>query len=156
MVRSFTRRGKSLTACIVIVGSLPLVGQALAIGSGIAMIDTTTTASTDPATVLVEAITREVKALPANASAEDIEAAITFAISQGNPPAAAIGEALNRLAGVDLGQPNAAQALKQVQLALLNKKLKRGTAALADYGRVTSSFSAPNVNVGGGTSNYSN
>jgi len=117
----------------------------------------TQTPGTDPADTLASAINIEVSKLPATASVEDIEAAIVFALSQGDYSAESIGGALDRVAAADVSD-NEKQAIANVRLALFKKKLNRGTGAIGNGGGDTfgtSGFSAPIVSIGGGTSTYS-
>lgn len=100
-------------------------------------------------------ICAEVTRLQKEASANDLEAAIVFAISQSDVRTPAVATALAQVGGCDYGRRNFATALARVRVALLGRKFARGTAALAGgsaFGQ--SAFSAPQVNVGGGSSNY--
>ena len=105
---------------------------------------------------LVNRICTEVGKLPKEASTDDMEAAIVFAVSQSDASAAVMTAAFGAVGGCDYGRRNFAAALGRVRLALLDHKLKRGTAAIS-LGSASgqSAFSSPFVNVGGGSSNYS-
>jgi hypothetical protein len=101
------------------------------------------------AEALAANIRAAVTALPAGASTEDLEAAITFAVSQANASDAVMTKAFDSLQGSDSGQVNFPIALERVRLAM--KKKGRGTGALSD------GFGFSNFSIGlapGGGSNY--
>ena len=107
--------------------------------------------------IVVKAVLLDVRRLPCTASAEDIEAAIVYRLSQTGVKRPIIARALDRLERARVCQTHYAAGLGQVRLALLNRRLNRGTAALGGgYGRFDTAFSTPVVNVGGGSSNYAN
>ena len=129
-------------------------GQVSNASLGTGSVDATAT-QTD---FVVRAVLAEVRALPCTASSEDLEAAIVYRLSQDGATRAIAPGAIDRLGRAKLCHTNYAAALAQVRLALLGRRLQRGTAALSGGGgRLGESpFSAPVVNIGGGTSNYSN
>lgn len=103
--------------------------------------------------VLSEALRVEIAQLPDTASAQDVEAAIAFTLSQANAPAEVVNAALDNLAN----NPNQSLSLRQ---AVANARLAVdnctgiGTAALGNSGSGILS-STPVLGVGGGGSaNY--
>ena len=113
----------------------------------------------DPVVAIAKRIQSEIAALKPTATTADYEAAIVFALGQTS------GAITDQIAAVDsLGGPNVRpelnEALRNVRTQLTKKKLRRGTGAIngnnnAGGNGSTSSFSAPIVDVAGGTSNYS-
>lgn len=104
---------------------------------------------------LITAINAAVRALPADRStAEDIEAAIIYAISQRQLCPGVARGALNSLAYS--GNPAFKQAVAQVRNSLLPDQF--GTAGLIGTGNGSNSngfFSSPIIGIGGGSANYS-
>ncbi|PSJ38276.1 hypothetical protein [Allosphingosinicella deserti] len=105
---------------------------------------------------VVAALTREVGALSSNASSEDAEAAITFALSQVNAPSDAVETAINQYSKTPNLSRNVRQALANSRQALLECQ-PVGTAGLGRSGGAPAGFGAsPVIGVGGGGgSNYS-
>jgi hypothetical protein len=98
---------------------------------------------------LATAIQAELATRPVTTSAEDQEAVIVFVISQGRYREDVIAAALDVL---DVrAVENLTAAVANVRLALIKKRVRRGTAALAGGGV---GFSIPGINPGGGSSNY--
>lgn len=114
----------------------------------------------DPAQVaaLAGTINQELSKLKPGSSPEDIEAFIVFAVSQSDAPLATVLAALNQVATQPEQTPEIKKALTIVRLALLNRKLNRGTAALLNGGGAgngnSSFFTGPGGGGGGGGANY--
>jgi uncharacterized membrane protein YgcG len=95
---------------------------------------------------------------PVTTSAADYEGILVFAASQSNATDDVILDALNRLTPGD--NANLREAIENVRKAILAKRLRRGTAAINNgYGAGSGSgfggsFTSPNINTGGGSSNY--
>jgi|GEM_PF-4411666 len=111
----------------------------------------------DPAKVqaLLDAINAQLAALPENASPEDIEARILFAIDQAQASPEIVAAALSQLsaAGSSLIQTAAAN-VQRLQTRLANQG-DSGTGAIGALNNADLSF-GPSLSVGGGTANYSN
>ena len=108
----------------------------------------------DVSTRLTAAIRAEIGDRATTATTEDLEGYIMFVVSQREYSASVINSALDTLeTGAD---GNLKQAVSNVRLALLRKKVNRGTAAIANSGGVfgTNGFSTPSLNLGSGSSNY--
>ncbi len=107
---------------------------------------------------LSESIRSEIGSLPPQAASQDIEGVIVFAISQSNYRTNVVANALD---AVGLNAPiNVVQALSNVRLALLQRRVVRGTAAI-EGGRFGSNliadglgFSTPGISTGNGLVNY--
>lgn len=158
------KRGKrlGLAASILLLGT---VVPSLAIVSNATGTDASNVQTENEETLarkLAAAIRADVDARPLTASVEDLEGVIVFALSRpDNCPTPMIEAALNMV----VSGPNVTDALRQavanVRVAALRCKLKKGTGAVAlrsggfggGFGG-GSSFSAPLVSVGGGSSNY--
>lgn len=113
------------------------------------------TASADAVAKLANAMRAEIAPQVATGSAEDLEGLIVFVVSQGNYSDDVISGALD---SVSVGaNENLLTAIANVRLALLKKKLKKGTAAIGNgTGNGTGGgFSSPGGGPGGGGSNYS-
>ena len=91
-------------------------------------------------------------ALTANASADDVEAGVVFAVSQSKLSSDAAIAGLSRAARV--ADAKLLAAINEAIAAIKAGKLKTGTGALGSNTN-DSGFSGPTVNVGGGSSNYS-
>lgn len=110
---------------------------------------------------LAAAIRSELAKQPPSASPEDLEGIIVFVVSQGVYSDASIDGALNAVSAG--ASDNLLKAIDNVRLALLKKKLKRGTAAIGNGGFGSGAgtgsgggFTSPGVSTGGGgSSNYS-
>ena len=113
-------------------------------------------ASVEPANAVFGAFRTELSALPDTASSEDIEASLVFVLSQSNVNDQIALEALDRLGGAATGRLQLMRAIANVRESLLNRRFRRGTAALSNGGfAVASGFSTPVTVMGGGlTSNY--
>jgi len=155
-----TREKKKLVliTSIVLIGA---VAPSLAIVSNATGTDASKLQAEDPAlaTRVAASIRAEVDARPATASVEDLEGVIVFALSREDYSATVINRALDIVASGPNVTDSLKQAIANVRLAMLRRKLKRGTGALATGtggfgGGGGSSFSAPIVSVGGGSSNY--
>ncbi|MFZ2994699.1 hypothetical protein [Sphingobium sp.] len=119
---------------------------------------------TEAAAKLAAAIRADIAGQPDTASAEDYEGIIVFDVSQGAYNDPTISAALDILS-VGASE-KLATAIANVRIALLGKKLKRGTAALGGGGYGSGAgtgggggggFTAPGVSTGGGgSSNYTN
>lgn len=115
-----------------------------------------TTTEPDPAAVqrVVDAIKTAIAGLPATATAQDIEAAVMFAISQQQQPAAVSLAALNFVAA------QSGDAARKVKVALANARAAvsrgqagtGGTAGVA--GNAASLAAGPSVGGGGVGVNY--
>lgn len=107
----------------------------------------------DRVTAIATKIRAELAGLKSDASSEDMEAAIVFALGQADDSLDDMNAALDV---INAGASPALQtAVKNVRLALAKKKLKPGTGATGSNGNNNGSgFTSPVVNVGGGTSNY--
>ncbi len=110
---------------------------------------------------LAAALRADLANQPASASAADLEGIIVFTLSQGTYPDVVVSDALNIISVG--GSENLTKAITNVRLALLKRKLNRGTAAISNggYGGGAGTgngggFTAPGVSTGGGgSSNYS-
>lgn len=130
-----------------VVGAIVASPVMAAIGSANA--DTGTNAA-----ALIAALRSELGALPPTAAVQDVEASIVYVIGQRRYSAAEIGQALNDLAGAPSISDTLRSAVANVRLALLSRRLRRGTAALSDGGGGFG-FTSPIVSIGGGgSSNY--
>jgi len=100
------------------------------------------------------ALLTEVNGLPTTASAEDYEAAIVYRLSQDHCVATEVSLALDSVSGMPGANAALQKAVSNIRLALLSRRLRRGTAAIDGGGGV--GFSAPIVSIGGGggSSNY--
>ncbi|WP_293884086.1 hypothetical protein [Sphingomonas sp.] len=147
--------------------SIALVG---AVAPSLAVIATSsgTVAVKDPAegmalsNKLAASIRADIAARPATASVEDLEGVIVFGLSHDDYSTLVMDNALTML----VTGPNVSDTLKQavanVRMASVRRKLKLGTGAIPSRGSGFSgggfgggsSFSAPIVSVGGGSSNY--
>lgn len=116
----------------------------------------------DAAAKLAAAVRADLAGQSDTASAEDFEGIIVFGVSQGAYNDPTISAALDMLSVGALDK--LATAIANVRIALLSKKLKRGTAALGNGGYGSGAgtggggggFTAPGVSTGGGgSSNYS-
>lgn len=87
----------------------------------------------DPAAVdaLVAAIRQAITALPADAPAEDIEAAITFAFDQSGQPVVVLLAALDQLERSEMSEAILA-AIRTMRRLAQNGQLGSGTSALAN------------------------
>lgn len=117
-----------------------------------------TTAEPDPAAVqrVVEAINAAIAAQPATATAQDIEAAVMFAISQQQQPAAVSLAALNFVTT----QPGNAARKVKVALANARSAVNRGQTGTGGTGgaagNAASLAAGPSVGGGGVGVNYTN
>jgi hypothetical protein len=110
------------------------------------------------AKALAATMAAEIAKLPAYASAQDIEAALVFVQSQTSPTPRVLGAAIAELRANDGITRNFKVALLNLRASLSSRRLVPGTGALANGAFNTSgitSFSAPSVALGGGSSNYS-
>lgn len=109
---------------------------------------------TTNAAALTAALRSELAALPPTAAVQDVEASIVYVIGQRRYGAAEIAQALNDLGGAPSVSDTLRSAVANVRLALLSRRLRRGTAALSDGGGGFG-FTSPIVSIGGGgSSNY--
>jgi len=111
--------------------------------------------SIDPAVVdsIAAKLRVDICALPKTASAEDIEAALTFALSQSGAPKPVLLAALRKAGLNGCGLANFDRALGNVETAMLRRKTGIGTAALtggAFSGNGVSNFTGPAIAIGGG------
>lgn len=116
-------------------------------------------AAVDPVVAIAKRVQTEIAAMKPTATAADYEAAIVFALGQSGGTVADQIAAVDSLGGPDV-KPELNEALRNVRAQLTKKKLRRGTGAIngnnnAGGNGSSSSFSAPIVDVAGGTSNYS-
>lgn len=125
-----------------------------------AMQSAATPAALDPAVVdqIAQALRVEIAKLPAEASVEDNEATMTFALSQGDYTQEAMEGGLDIIDN-DPGTSSVQhQAIANVRVAL--RRFRRGTSALLQGGGFGSGggvgFSGPIIGIGGGGggSNY--
>lgn len=129
----------------------------LAIGSTETTLPSTIESPDEPldADALVGYIRAEVGALPATASVEDLEASVIFVLSQKNARANIVNVALDSIETDKTSSPALKQAVANIRLAMLKKKLKIGTGALPGGGGFGSDGTFyPSVG-SGGSANYS-
>ena len=105
------------------------------------------------AATLAGLILAETGKLAATSSVTDYEASIMFAISQSNASDEVALAALDIVDGTPGLSGTMKAAIENIRSALRKKKLTRGTGAIGDSG-ISSSFSAPAIGLGGGSTNY--
>lgn len=109
-----------------------------------------------PGAKLAAAINAELAKQAPDQSAEQLEAVIVFAISQGNYTPTTVDDALSIVAGTPDISDALKQAISNVKTAYAKKKVNTGTAAIGDGGRgFGGTFSSPGANISGGSTNYS-
>jgi hypothetical protein len=109
-------------------------------------------AAIDPAAVdaLVLAMRQAIAALPADAPADDVEAAINFAFDQSGQPLGVLLAALDALEAGDASATLVA-AVRSMRTLALSGRLSTGTGALASQSLNRDLSQSPNGSVLGGT-----
>lgn len=103
---------------------------------------------------LVASIAGAIASVPADASAEDFEAAIVLSISQSGAADDIALAAIDRTVPDPSLRQAVIQALRDVRLALLNRRLRRGTAGIEGSAFGPSASAAPGLSVSGGSVDY--
>jgi hypothetical protein len=143
------------------IGSLAAVSAA--VGGVTAVAAQQQTATIQPASLtapdaaaiaaLTETVNAGIAALPADASAEDIEAAILFAIDQSGQPASVVSAVLDGLVDSN-GNATVVRAASNVR-ALRARLAGTGGEGTGSIATTSSGLSfGPSLGVGGGTSDY--
>jgi hypothetical protein len=143
------RRSRGRLAAVVLA-ALILPTAAVAVQQDVPVAAEAKAGKEDPTLLLCRQIRTAIAEIRPDASVEDFEAAIIYAISQSAAEDKVVDDALVCAAGGATG--NAATAIANVQAS---RRKPRGTGAITGGGvGGVSLFSAPAVGIGGGGSNY--